>query len=174
MTPTNDDDRITMVHCDLTSAPVVALSANLQLHWYQAGDEDEWVAIHEVADQYNCISRQLFVDQFADDVLDLPERQCYLIDDAGTYVATATAWAESRGRFAGFGRVHWVAVRPAYQRRGIGTMLVSIICRQLVALGHRRAFLTTSTLRPNAIRLYEKFGFKVARDKTASGSADNQ
>ena len=161
MTKEPANKRVTMVNSHLGAAPVCDLSPDFRVHWYLPGDEERWIAIHEVADEYLKITPGLFPDQFSDPGLSLAERQCYLLDANNNWVATGTAWAESRGRFAGFGRVHWVAVLPAFQRRGIGTALMSIVIQRLLSLGHTRAFLTTSTLRQPAIRLYEKFGFDI-------------
>jgi GNAT superfamily N-acetyltransferase len=159
------DRRVTMVNADLPGAPSYNLSADLRVHWYESGDEESWIAIHKLADPYNEITPQLFADQFANADLRLAERQCYLLDKTGEPIATATAWAEHQGRFAGFGRLHWVAVVPTLQNQGIGKMVVSVACQRLIALGHTRAFLTTSTLRPAAIHLYEKFGFRIEESK---------
>ena len=152
---------VTMVNGDLRSAPVHSLSRDLQVHWYTHGDEKEWLMIHERADVYNEITPQLFSDQFADSTLDLSGRQFYLLDMTGSAIATGTAWAASHGKFSGFGRPHWLAVLPQFQRCGVGTMLMGIIWQRLLELGHTRAFLTTSTSRPRAIRLYERFGFRI-------------
>jgi len=156
-----------MVNPNLRAAPSYNLSPDLRVHWYEPDDENFWIAIHRLADRYNEITPQLFADQFADAGLHLAERQCYLLDKTGNPVATATAWTQHQGRFAGFGQLHWVAVVPTLQNQGIGKMVVSIACQRLIALGHTRAFLITSTLRPAAIHLYEKFGFGI-EDKKGS------
>jgi GNAT superfamily N-acetyltransferase len=148
-----------MVNPDLKAAPRFELSPDLVLHWYEPGDEDCWREIHELADEHNRITAELFADQFTHDSFKLSERQCYLLDRDSRPVATGTAWGELEGPFAGFGRPHWIAVIPPCQGRGIGKMLMSIICQRLLALGHPRAYLTTSPLRPAAIHLYQKFGF---------------
>jgi len=154
-----------MVNPDLRSAPSYSVSPDLRIHWYEPGDEESWIAIHKLADQYNTITPQLFSGQFACENLDLSQRQCYLLDKTDRAVATATAWAEQRGTFAGFGRLHWVAVVPALHNRGIGKMIVTVACQRLLALGYTRAFLVTDTRRPAAIHLYETFGFRIADQK---------
>ncbi len=57
------------------------------------------------------------------------------------------------------GRVHWVALLPEVQGRGLARPLMTTVCRRLRALGHRRAYLTTAMNRPAAVGLYLKFGF---------------
>lgn len=161
MTENNRDLCVTMVNDELELTPTYNLSPDFSLHWYTPGDEEMWIAIHRIADKFNEITPQLFFDQFADNVLNLHERQCYLLDKTGKAIATGTSWAETDGRFSGYGKVHWMAVLPVYQSQGIGKMLMSTICRRLLDLGHIHAFLRTSTLRQPAIRLYEKFGFRT-------------
>ena len=163
---------VTMVNEDLRAAPSYDLLPDVRVHWYQPGDEESWVAIHKLADQFNKVTPELFVDQFADAGFDLAERQCYLLDNTGDPIATATAWGEHQGRFAQFGRLHWVAVVPRLQNQGVGKMVVSVACQRLIALGHTRAFLMTSSLRPAAVHLYEKFGFRIEAEERA-GQRDN-
>ena len=155
---------VTMINNDVRGARTEILSPDLRIHWYEPGDEQWWIEIHELANHHNEITPKLFSNQFTHVELNLSNRQCYLLDRHGHAIATGTAWAESQGRFAGYGRLHWVAVVPAFQNRGIGTMLVSILCQQLIALGYICAFLTTSSDRSAAIHVYEKFGFRIDGD----------
>jgi ribosomal protein S18 acetylase RimI-like enzyme len=161
MTKPVKEQKVIMINEDLCSAPTYPLSSDLNIHWYEPGDEKYWIDIHKVADKFNDITPQLFDNQFGDSRFDLRERQCYLLDKDGAPIATATAWEKQQGQFAGFGQVHWVAVVPEWHNKGIGKMLVSIIFQRLIELEYKRAFLDTSDLRPAAIHLYKKFGFQI-------------
>lgn len=60
-----------------------------------------------------------------------------------------------------------VAVNPAYQRQGIGSMLMRWACDEADRNG-RDGYLLAS---PAGVRLYETFGFeKVGEVRTAKGS----
>ena len=74
-------------------------------------------------------------------------------------MGTATAWFDENHRGRPFGRVHWVAVVPENQGCGLSKPLLSRVCSALRELGHEDAYLTTSTVRVPAIRLYMQFGF---------------
>ncbi len=153
-----------MINEDLSSTPVYPISSELHVHWYEPGNEKYWIDIHKKADKFNDITPQLFEEQFGNEKLDLTNRQCYLIDKKGKAIATATAWEKEQGEFEGFGQVHWVAVVPQWHNKGLGRMIVSIVCQKLIELNYEKAFLDTSDLRPAAIHLYEKFGFKIQHD----------
>ena len=57
-------------------------------------------------------------------------------------------------------KLHGGAIEPRYQGRGLSKPLTAAVCRRLVELGHDRAYLTTSTLRIPAVKLYLSFGFE--------------
>ena len=178
--------RLTMVRENLNNIPEHALPAGYSVRWYQPGDEKEWLAIHTAADTHNHITSELYARAFggAEDLL--KERQCFLIDSNDRAIGTATAWfheskcgnskpGSSRGNEAptisdfGFrisnfngaswGRVHWVAIVPEQQGRGLAKPLMTVVCHRLRELGHTHAYLTTSRARVVAINLYRTFGF---------------
>jgi GNAT superfamily N-acetyltransferase len=156
---------------DLAATPRSGLPAGYRLRTYQPGDQAAWVDIHRLADLYNPASLGLFEQQFEAAREELPRRQFYLHDPAGRPVGTATAWfGQPPGRSL-VGRVHWVAIVPAEQGRGLAKPLLSAVCSRLLELGHRQAYLTTSTSRLPAINLYFAYGFLPELDSTTSRQA---
>ena len=143
----------------LDDIPDFPLPEQFSLRWYQSGDEQEWFRIQSSADRLNEITPDLFARQFGNDECELARRQCFLLNSHGHAIGTATAWYNDNFEGRRFGRVHWVAVLPEYQGRGLAKPLMTTICHLLRELGHTRAYLTTSTVRLGAIRLYLRFGF---------------
>ena len=85
----------------------------------------------------------------------LPPELAALCRDAATPSSMERGLMNAR-----WGRVHWMAIRPEFQGRGLGRALLTVICRRLRELGHERAYLHTSAARLAAIRLYLGFGFE--------------
>lgn len=150
---------LTMVRESLGELPAYALPAPFSFRWYRPGDERLWREIQACADEYNDIAPELFESQFGGDVASLAERQCFLLDADGRAAGTATAWFDRDYDGLEAGRVHWVAIVPRMQGRGLAKPLLAAVCRRLRDLGHRRAYLTTAPERIPAIGLYLKFGF---------------
>ena len=151
--------RVFMTRANLENIPEFPLPVGFSARWYQAGDEASWLRIQLAADRLNEITPELFLQQFGSDPALLCQRQCCLLDSRAEPIGTGTAWFKERFEGAPFGRVHWLAVLPQYQRRGLGKALMTILCQRLRELGHNRAYLSTSTARIAAIRLYRLFGF---------------
>ena len=161
MSKTAKDQCITMVNEDLSSIPAYEMPRGYSVSWYTCGDEKIWTSIQRAADIHNTIAEDLFFHEFPEGSLSHDERQCYLRDLSGNALATATAWEDTKGLYSGYGLIHWMAVVPELQHQGLGKVLMELICRRLISLGYNRACLRTSTLRPDAIALYKRFGFKV-------------
>jgi len=83
----------------------------------------------------------------------------YLVTDPrGIAVGTVSAWQDPDYLGEPWGQVHWLAVRPAYQRQGLARAALAYTLRQL-ARWHTRAYLGTQSRRVGAIRLYLDMGF---------------
>lgn len=149
-----------MMRENLEAIPEFALADGFKLRWYSPGDERLWLDIHLKADQYTQITSELFQQQFGNDLEQVATRQCYLVSPGGKTIGTATAWFGNSPEVNQFGRVHWVALLPEYQGRGLSKPLLGAVCKRLRELGHNRAYLSTSSNRKPAIRLYLRFGFK--------------
>lgn len=149
---------VVMERLSLESLPVLVEPAGWGVRAYQSGDDVNWTTIQTEADRYNVIGRDLFWHEFGRDKRDLSERVLFVWNTVDGVVGTAAAWWGSSASDP-WGRVHWVAVRPSFQRRSLGRTLVVAVCHRLRELGHKHAYLTTATVRHEAIRLYLKLGF---------------
>jgi GNAT superfamily N-acetyltransferase len=152
--------RLMMIRENLEEIPQFDLPAGFKLRSHLPGDQARWMEIHIKADRYNTITPNLFQEQFGSDPAQLKERQCYLIAPDGGVIGTATAWFGKDNGANGLGRVHWVALLPEFQGRGLSKALLQEICMRLRALGHTGAYLSTCAERKPAIGLYLRFGFK--------------
>ena len=150
---------ISMLQANLDHTPQFPLPTPFSLRGYQPGDEANWVNIHLKADKYSDISNQLFFKEFGEDSALLAERQFYLCHETGAAIGTASAWFNPNYNEQAFGKVHWVALDPAYQGQGLAKPLLTAVCNRLRALGHQQTYLHTSTARIPAINLYLNFGF---------------
>jgi len=144
----------------LDDIPQFALPPGYLLRGFQPGDEERWFRLQAAGDHLNEITRDLFQRQFGADETLLAERQYYLTDAGGSAIGTGTAWFNDNFQGEKFGRVHWLAVLPEHQGRGLGKALLTSLYRRLRELGHERAYLTTETVRLAAISLYLRFGFE--------------
>lgn len=155
---------VAMIRPTLENLPTFAVPVGYHLRWYQPDDEEAWVAIHVAADPYHQFSRAIFAQEFSTDQALLAERQAYLCPvredgSEGAPVGTAAAWFGVEEARRSEGLIHWVAIHPAHQGKGLAKPLLATVCHRLRALGHQRANLNTSTARIPAISLYLAFGF---------------
>lgn len=158
-----------MVRRDLQDLPEVPVAPPYALRGYRPGDAATWVQVHREAEPHHHVSEDLFFREFGRDEGPLRDRQLFLADETGAAIGTATAWWNDSYRGLPHGRIHWVAVVPRMQGRGLSKVLVSALCQRFRELGHCRAYLTTETVRLRAIRLYLGFGFvpDIDRDDAA-------
>ncbi len=155
-----DNVTVRMVRENLEDLPEHALPGGYELRMFGPGSVADWEAIHRQADRYTQITPELFRREFGDDDEVPAQRQFYLFDPEGQAIGTATAWFDDEPPGPAWGRVHWVAIIPQYQGRGLAKPLLSAVCGRLRELGHTRTYLVTSTARVPAIRLYTRFGFR--------------
>ncbi|MBI5386514.1 MAG: GNAT family N-acetyltransferase [Verrucomicrobia bacterium] len=150
---------VSMVRVSREPFPIFALPSEFSFAWYRPGCEAWWHDIQHRADKLTPITSELFHQSFGEASAELPRRQCFLLDVNGQPIGTATAWLGLRQNGEVWGRLHWVAIVPEFQRRGLAKPLLSVVCERMRALHPERSFLRTAAERPAAIRLYLKFGF---------------
>ena len=57
------------------------------------------------------------------------------------------------------GRIHWVAVHPGHQGKGIANAMITKLMGIFLKLNHKHAIVTTENFRVTALKIYLKFGF---------------
>jgi len=150
---------VKMIRENLGNIPDYPVPPPYTIRWYRPGDEEAWLRIEREAEKYFPIEDDLFEKQFGEYPDLLPERQCFICNSEGNEIGTATAWFYNDESGKSYGLVHWVAIIPQEQGKGLGKPLMSAVCNRLKELGYERACLNTSTGRIPAINLYQKFGF---------------
>jgi GNAT superfamily N-acetyltransferase len=158
--------KVVMERASLASIPEYCLPQGFALRWYEAGDEAACLQIQAAADQYNNITTDLFLKTFGAERTAREQRICFLTTATGAPIGTAAAWWGAEGAEGPSGRIHWVAILPTFQGRGLAKPLLTAVCLRLRELGHTSAYLTTAAARIQALNLYHQFGFApVIRDE---------
>jgi ribosomal protein S18 acetylase RimI-like enzyme len=150
---------VLMIRTNLEDFPQAAPPSEFQIRTYRESDALEWVRIHELADQYNKVTLETFQHEFGYDIEAMSDRGFFIETQAGEVIGTATAWYDEDFEGEPYGRVHWVAIIPEYQGRGLAKPLLSAVMKRL-AQSHDKAYLVTSSARIPAIQLYLKYGFQ--------------
>ena len=153
-------EELVMILGDLTQIVRCRLPAGYTLRPYTDGDDEAWARIQSAADLYNAITPSLFASQFGTCRADLESRHLFAVDQRGEAVGAVSAWFPEPDIDLDLGRLHWLAVSPDRQRHGLGAALVTAALELMRELGYGRAYLTTSAARGDALRLYERFGFR--------------
>ncbi len=150
---------VAMTRPDMQHIPQFALPEGCSIRGMKPTETGLWTDIQRDAEPFFAIADDLFEAQFGRDAATIEDR-CYLVfDSRGLAVATISAWFDPDFEGEDYGRIHWVATRPAWQGRGIAKGMMTCAMNRL-AQSHRRAYLDTSIGRPGAIRLYLDFGFR--------------
>ena len=121
-----------------------------------------WIDVQRSSETHFAIADDLFARQFGDAPEEI-EKRCYLVTaPSGATAGTISAWFGGKGKEGdseNWGRIHWVAVRPDFQGLGLGRAALIYALHRLAALGHDQAWLSTSTARLPALKLYLDAGF---------------
>jgi GNAT superfamily N-acetyltransferase len=168
-TPDADNVPVRMTRPDLRGIPAAPVPDGIHVRPLRDGEGAVWMDVIRRSETFGTIRDGLYEREFGFD-REGARRRVYVATGAdGAAVATVGAWYGT-GDFAGWGRIHWIYIVPAWQGRGLGRALLSFALRCLAELGHDRAYLTTSTGRRTALRLYLNYGF--VPDPTDAADAD--
>jgi GNAT superfamily N-acetyltransferase len=116
-----------------------------------------WTEVQRDTERVIPITDHTFEEQFGADPEAIPQRCSLLVTAESRAVGAISAWY-GRDAQGDFGRIHWFAIRPAFQGRGLARPALSFALHQL-ARWHTRAWHTTSSSRLPALKLYLDYGF---------------
>ena len=158
LVPPAGDPNLTMIRANLDGVPDVPFRSGYGIRTMQPGDNVHWTDIWRDADPSVNIPDDMFGREFGSDWAVIGERCLLITDRENRAVGTISAWLNPAFRGQEYGRIHWVAVRPLHQGKGLAKAALSFALRKL-AQWHQRCYLVTQVTRLPAIKLYLDFGF---------------
>lgn len=157
-----DIDSIYMIKQDLGGLVYPLTNSDYSIRTYQAGTTDprSWarieVACNELPDMRTALDK--FGRWTGQNEKILEDRCFFLIHkDEFEPVGTVTAWIGEVNQRP-MGRLHWLAIAPEHQGKGLARPLVSAALHRL-SQGSKSAYLKTQTRNKAAILLYFSLGF---------------
>jgi GNAT superfamily N-acetyltransferase len=149
---------VVMIRPDLENILDVPIPVGYALWPMVHTDSQTWTDIQRDAEKLMVIEDTLFDNQFGREPKEIRQRCFILRDSRGTGIGTISAWYSRNFRGEEWGRIHWVAIRPDWQGKGLGNVLLSQAL-MLLRRWHEKAYLVTDNRRLAAIAMYLKFGF---------------
>lgn len=176
MQSVSDYVSVTMTRPNLRRIPYRPLPKGFSMRFYRAGDEEAWVRIWQAADlalgvpDAHRVTFETWRKAFGIDPEGAQRRCFFLIAPDGREVGTASAWYDYRYAGRHWGRLHWVAIDPEFQGKGLCKPMLSVVLARMWELGHRRSVLGTQTARLAAIKAYLDYGY--VPDLSRKGAAE--
>ena len=149
---------VRMIRENMENIPEFPIPEGFVIRNYRRNEGHIWTRIQKAAEPYIDIDAGLFDRQFKRNLSAMEERSFFLTTDAGEEIGTITAWWQPDIDGTDWGQIHWVAIHPDYQGRGLSKPMMSVAMTRL-RQSHERCFLDTSTRRIPAVKLYLDFGF---------------
>ena len=149
-------DNVLMVRKDLKNFSQYEFENGYYTRFYQPGDMLKWIEIQSLSNPDSTFSKEKFEATYDYKTELLNNRMLFLCNSKGLEIGTATAWFENDD----VGLLHWLAIVPAFQGRGLSKPLMTSVFNLLVKFGYKSCILRTKLSRIIAIKLYIKFGFK--------------
>ena len=145
-----------------------ALPDGFAFRFYRPGDERDWAAVTTSVLEFD--NEEGALEYFSKSFLPHPhllrERCLFILNPGGEAVGTATSWHIESG-LQHWACLHWVAVRPQFQRMGLGRAAVAKALRRFAELEPQEdVWLHTQTWSHRAVRLYRSMGFYLMRSES--------
>jgi len=145
-----------------TGYPHCPLPSGYSLRAYESGMEQDWAILQTSVEHMETVDEALarFHAEYGEDMETLKDRAIFVYGPEGRLAASAVLWYGNH-----FGRrlprIHWVAVAPEEQGKGLCKALMTILMDMYHKLGLTGGlYLTSQTWSYKALNIYRQFGFK--------------
>ena len=152
------DESITMARPNFRNLPEAAPPTGYRIRSLRADEVPKWTEVQRASEPLIDINDGLFHREFGTDASQIQQRCFAVVTDAGEMVGVVSGWHSPESHHPDAGRIHWLAVLPKHRRRGLARALVGHAMREM-ARWHETVWLSTSTSRLGALRLYLDVGF---------------
>lgn len=163
-----------ILRCDRWQRRDTPLPEGFRLRGFRPGDEDGWAALEYGIGDFDTLeeARDYFVRTYCARPQELAGRCLFAVDERGRVAGTCTAWRDSR-RGGDAASLHWLAVSPEHQGKGLG----KVLCRKTLEIfqdsGEFPVYIHTQPWSWKAVLLYIREGFRLQKTDTF-GEYENQ
>ncbi len=152
---------VRMVRTHVNDLPDWPLPGGFKIRAIEPEDIGLWCDVWRDAENKTDFDTAYFRKQFGDNDNMIRDRCMLLEDDRGIVVGTTSAWFEEAQPEVG--KIHWVAIRPSHQGRGLAKPMMCAALHRIAAF-HDSMVLYTHAHRLPAIALYYRCGFEADHD----------
>lgn len=132
---------------------------------YKKGDEKYWAEIEYKIGDFSSVreAKEYFIQNYNSDEL---AEKCFFAETSdGKVVGTCIAWYDNKNDYV-VSSLHWLAVIPEYQDKGIGRALVISVMNYYRENNLLPVYLHTQPWSYKAIKLYYSLGFIIQHEDT--------
>ena len=150
----------------------ISLPGGFSFKFFQPQDVKHWGSIETSVLEFASEAEacKYFELAYLPKIDDLQKRCVFVLNPAGVPVATANAWY-SESELGYQASLHWVAVRPEYQRKGLGKAITQKALTVFNRLEPGKpVWLHTQTWSHAAIKLYHSVGFNMVKHERLATS----
>ncbi len=163
-----------LMRCDAVETERFTLPYDHRIRLYEPGDAASWARIERaVGDFPGKVQAQVeayFLGRYDQEAL---RRRCLMaLDGDGRAVGACIAWRDPMG-IEDVASLHWLAVEPKAQGKGVGRALLDETMRLFEGLGEMPVYLHTQPWSYRAIAMYLDVGFRALKTETF-GEYENQ
>lgn len=163
---------VVMVRENAENIPAFVLPEGYRFAPFTPADEEKWIRLQAEVTHVQSIEqgKKIFREEFLQAPEDIPCEDCpgytdvvkrtvQVKDMQDNLAGVATLWiGDTFGEV--WQRVHWVAVHPAHQGKGLAKCMVARMLRLYTELGcESPIYLTSQTKSYRAVRIYRQMGF---------------